>query len=55
MVGYHPPISQIDAVDELDSQHLGIHLDNRPNQPITNADAVPVVIAVDFYIIANFI
>jgi len=55
MIRYHPAICQVDVVHELDCQHLRIYLDNRPNQPITDADAVPVVIAVDFYIIANFI
>ena len=55
MVRHHPSICQVDIVHELDRQHLGIYLDYRPNQPITNADVVPIVIAEDFYIIANFI
>ena len=55
MIRYHPSICQVNIVHELDCQHLGIYLDNRPNQPITNTDVVPVVIAVDFYVISNFV
>ena len=55
MIRHHPAICEVDIIHELDCQHLGIYLDYRAYQPITDADAVPVVVAVDFYIIANFI
>lgn len=53
MVRDHPTICQIDVFLKLDRDQLRVDLNNRPDQPVSNAIAVVIVIAQDFDVIAD--
>jgi hypothetical protein len=55
MIWNHPPICQINTVFKLNRDHFRIDLDHHSFQPIANAFAVAVMIAVHIYVIAYLV
>jgi len=55
MIGYHPPVGQINVLLKLTGDHLGVDLHHGPLQPVAHSLAVAVVIAEYFDAITNLI
>lgn len=55
MVRHHPPIGQVHTFLELHGDHLGVHLYHNPLQPISHTLVAVLVIAKNFYPVADII
>ncbi len=55
VVRHHPPVGQVYTLLKLHSDHFGVHLYHNPLQPIAHALMAVLVIAKNFYPVADII
>lgn len=55
MVWHHPAVCQVDILLKLHSDHFRIYLNDCANQPVADATAISIMVAIDLNMVADLV